>query len=120
MKGSGASLRQMGAAYAVLQEFEGSAAEASSPYEQLMVLAVLARIGLTETFEPINITHLSEQLGTSKPTIRRVIAAVDGELLEFEVKVSGTGRGRRVNTVRPTKWLIDQVQGVIEEEKDDD
>ncbi|MGO2482570.1 hypothetical protein [Glutamicibacter ardleyensis] len=117
MKGSGASLRQMGAAYVVLQDFEGSATESGSPYEQLLVMAVLARTGISESFTPINITHLSEQLGTSKPTIRRVISAVDGELLEFEVKVIGTGRGRRVNTVRPTKWFMDRIQEVIDEEE---
>ncbi|MGP5523313.1 hypothetical protein ACTXM3_08440 [Glutamicibacter arilaitensis] len=117
MKGSGASLGQMGAAYAVLQDFEGSATESGSPYEQLLVMAVLARVGMTDTFTPINITHLAEQLGASKPTIRRVIAAVDGELLNFEVKVIGAGRGRRVNTVRPTQWFSEQVQAVLEAER---
>ncbi|MGO2648405.1 MAG: hypothetical protein ACTH96_09535 [Brevibacterium aurantiacum] len=116
MKSSGASLREMGAVYAVLQEFEGSAEEVGSPYEQLMVQAVISRIGLTESFAPVNVTHLAEQLGTSKPTIRRAISAVEGDLLEFDVIVSGTGRGRRVNTVRPTTWLIDRVSEVLKEE----
>lgn len=113
-----ATLIERGAVDTVLSDYEGNSA--IGPFEQLLVMRIIARIGLSERWSPIVVSHLANELHTSRQTVRNAIDAVSGELLEFEIQGNTSGRGRRVNLARPTLWLIERVQEVIKEEGNHD
>lgn len=110
-----ASLVERGAVDTVLSDYEGNSE--IGPFEQMLVLRIVARIGLSGEWSPIVVSHLANELQTSRQTVRNAIEAVSGDLLEFDVRGNESGRGRRVNLARPTQWLIDRVHEVIDEEE---
>ena len=117
MKAKGATLVERGAVEVGLSDYE---AVEVGPFEQLLVLRIVGKIGLDYAWSPIVVTHLAEEFQTSRQKLRRGIEVISKEgLLEFEVKGNAESRGRRVNRARPSRWLIDRVHEVIGEEENE-
>ncbi|MGO3150370.1 hypothetical protein ACTXJX_16755 [Glutamicibacter ardleyensis] len=111
----GASLVERGAVDTVLSDYEGN--PEIGPFEQLMTLRIIARIGLSGEWQPIVVSHIAEEMDASRQRVRNAIEAVTSEFLDFDVQGNASGRGRRVNLARATTWLIERVQEVIDEEE---
>ncbi|AZT92571.1 hypothetical protein [Brevibacterium aurantiacum] len=113
-----ATLVERGAVDTLLSDYEGNSE--IGPFEKMLVLRIVARIGLSGTWEPIVVSHLADELRTSRQTVRNAIDAVSGDLLDFDVRGSESGRGRRVNLAKASQWMIDRVREVIEQEKNNE
>lgn len=118
-KTRGASLAELGAVWTVLRDVERESDEHVA-MERLVVMAIVAKVGLSgATWVPIVVSRIAEELGTSRRTVKTAMDAVAGELLEFDVSGSPSGKGRRVNRARVSAWLKACADEVLAEEGDE-